>query len=58
MAETVELAEGKVFTRLTELLPAHTTLYIGNSMPVRDLDTFFSAREAPLKIWATGERMG
>ncbi|HLX39453.1 MAG TPA: thiamine pyrophosphate-dependent enzyme, partial [Ktedonobacteraceae bacterium] len=34
--------EGRVFTELANLLPDDTTLYVGNSMPVRDLDTFFS----------------
>ena len=33
--------EGKVFAELADLLPAGTILYAGNSMPVRDLDTFF-----------------
>jgi 2-succinyl-5-enolpyruvyl-6-hydroxy-3-cyclohexene-1-carboxylate synthase len=33
--------EGRVFTELSALLPAGSTLYVGNSMPVRDLDTFF-----------------
>ncbi len=34
--------EGRVFSELANLLPDETTLYVGNSMPVRDLDTFFS----------------
>ena len=34
--------EGRVFTELANLLPDDATLYVGNSMPVRDLDTFFS----------------
>jgi 2-succinyl-5-enolpyruvyl-6-hydroxy-3-cyclohexene-1-carboxylate synthase len=33
--------EGRVFTELSQLLPEGSTLYVGNSMPVRDLDTFF-----------------
>ena len=36
-----ELFEGGIFTELAELLPDAATLYVGNSMPVRDLDTFF-----------------
>ncbi len=33
--------EGRVFTELAQLLPKDALLYTGNSMPVRDLDTFF-----------------
>src|SRR5579883_889143 len=35
------LFEGRVFPELAELLPAGALLYVGNSMPVRDMDTFF-----------------
>ncbi len=44
------LFEGRVFTELASLLPAGTTLYVGNSMPVRDLDTFFGCVDQPLRI--------
>jgi 2-succinyl-5-enolpyruvyl-6-hydroxy-3-cyclohexene-1-carboxylate synthase len=36
------LFEGQVFDELTKLLPTGSTLFVGNSMPVRDLDTFFN----------------
>ncbi|GHO87327.1 2-succinyl-5-enolpyruvyl-6-hydroxy-3-cyclohexene-1-carboxylic-acid synthase [Dictyobacter formicarum] len=33
--------EGRVFTELTDLLPPGSTLFAGNSMPIRDMDTFY-----------------
>jgi len=42
--------EGRVFTELNQLLPEGALLYTGNSMPVRDLDTFFWGRERTVRI--------
>ncbi len=36
-----EMFEGRVFQELARVLPEDSTLYAGNSMPVRDMDTFF-----------------
>ncbi|WP_186576437.1 2-succinyl-5-enolpyruvyl-6-hydroxy-3-cyclohexene-1-carboxylic-acid synthase [Aquibacillus kalidii] len=36
-----ELSEGGTVRYISEAIPNDTTLYVGNSMPVRDLDTFF-----------------
>lgn len=44
------LTEGAVVASLTELLPADALLLIGNSMPVRDLDTYAPARALPLGV--------
>jgi 2-succinyl-5-enolpyruvyl-6-hydroxy-3-cyclohexene-1-carboxylate synthase len=45
-----ELFEGKVFAELSALLPETAILYVGNSMPIRDLDTFFSGRERAVRL--------
>jgi 2-succinyl-5-enolpyruvyl-6-hydroxy-3-cyclohexene-1-carboxylate synthase len=42
--------EGRVFTELAALLPGGTTLYVGNSMAVRDLDTFFWSSEQRIRV--------
>lgn len=42
--------EGRVFTELNQLLPEGTTLYTGNSMPIRDMDTFFWCGERGLHV--------
>ena len=36
-----ELFEGKIFRELAFLLPEKAALFAGNSMPVRDMDSFF-----------------
>ena len=45
-----ETFEGRVFIELANLLPHGTTLYTGNSMPVRDLDTFFWSGEQRIRF--------
>jgi 2-succinyl-5-enolpyruvyl-6-hydroxy-3-cyclohexene-1-carboxylate synthase len=42
--------EGRVFSELANLLQDGTTLYIGNSMPVRDLDTLFWSSKQRIRI--------
>jgi 2-succinyl-5-enolpyruvyl-6-hydroxy-3-cyclohexene-1-carboxylate synthase len=49
LASQEELSEGNVFARLASLLPEGALLYAGNSMPVRDLDTFLPQRAATLR---------
>jgi 2-succinyl-5-enolpyruvyl-6-hydroxy-3-cyclohexene-1-carboxylate synthase len=41
LADFTELFEGRVFSELAALLPLTALLYLGNSMPIRDMDTFF-----------------
>jgi 2-succinyl-5-enolpyruvyl-6-hydroxy-3-cyclohexene-1-carboxylate synthase len=40
--QTHEPFEGRVFAELSEILPDGSSVYVGNSMPVRDLDSFFA----------------
>jgi 2-succinyl-5-enolpyruvyl-6-hydroxy-3-cyclohexene-1-carboxylate synthase len=47
-----ELFEGKVFAELAGVLPDGALLYAGNSMPVRDLDTFFPAGNRAVRFLA------
>lgn len=44
--------EGAVFAELGDTLPSPTTLWVGSSMPVRDLDTFLPAGATPLRCLA------
>jgi 2-succinyl-5-enolpyruvyl-6-hydroxy-3-cyclohexene-1-carboxylate synthase len=50
MEEFQPLFEGRVFCELAALLPEGATLFVGNSMPVRDLDTFFWASEHQVSL--------
>lgn len=45
-----EMFEGRVFSELRSLLPDGALLYIGNSMPVRDLDTFFGNTAGSVRV--------
>jgi 2-succinyl-5-enolpyruvyl-6-hydroxy-3-cyclohexene-1-carboxylate synthase len=45
LATLDELFEGAVFPELAALLPDEATVYVGNSMPVRDLDTFLESSD-------------
>lgn len=52
LEETKEPFEGRAFAELAQLLPDGSTLYAGNSMPVRDLDTFFPADGRSIRFLA------
>jgi 2-succinyl-5-enolpyruvyl-6-hydroxy-3-cyclohexene-1-carboxylate synthase len=45
-----ELFEGKVFAELARLLPDGSCLYVGNSMPVRDLESFWPAGSRTIRF--------
>lgn len=44
------LFEGRLFPELAALLPAGATLVVGNSMPIRDCDTFLPGGEHALRV--------
>ncbi len=47
-----EMFEGKVFAELVSLRPSDSLLFAGNSMPVRDMDTFVLSTELPVRFMA------
>lgn len=52
MANTTSLEEGKIVAELRELLPDKAGLFIGNSMPIRDMDTYFPQIDKKIKMLA------
>lgn len=52
VADMPGVFEGRIFSELAQLLPAGAALFAGNSMPVRDLDTFFPAQDKQLTFFA------
>lgn len=50
LGELSELFEGRVFAELNELLPDGATLFVGNSMPIRDLDSFWAGSERKVRL--------
>ncbi len=47
-----QLFEGRIFHELSRLLPEGSVLFAGNSMPVRDLDSFFPVMDKTLTFYA------
>ncbi len=47
-----EIFEGKIFTELAALFPLKGALFVGNSMPVRDLDTFYPSTSQQIHFLA------
>lgn len=49
---TEPLSEGRVFAELQKVLPEGAVLFAGNSMPIRDMDTFFMNNERGIRTMA------
>ncbi|MFD2446530.1 2-succinyl-5-enolpyruvyl-6-hydroxy-3-cyclohexene-1-carboxylic-acid synthase [Bacillus sp. CGMCC 1.16607] len=47
-----DMDEGKLFALLADLLPDDSTLFVGNSMPIRDLDSFFFSNQKSIRVMA------
>lgn len=52
LRDITELSEGRLFYQLAEMLPEGATLFVGNSMPIRDLDSFFLTNNKAIKVMA------
>ena len=50
MAEIDELFEGKIFHEIQEHIPDSAILFAGNSMPVRDMDTFMPVSHRNIRV--------
>ena len=50
MAGVEELFEGKIFHEIHKHMPEHSMLFAGNSMPVRDMDTFMPASKKQFQV--------
>lgn len=49
--EEEALSEGKLFSLLQDVLPEQATLFVGNSMPIRDADAFFHTTDREITIF-------
>ncbi|MDO8491590.1 MAG: 2-succinyl-5-enolpyruvyl-6-hydroxy-3-cyclohexene-1-carboxylic-acid synthase [Dehalococcoidia bacterium] len=52
MEHDADLFEGRVFSELSRLLPPDALLFAGNSMPVRDMDSFFPSIGEAIRFMA------
>ncbi|MCF6138393.1 2-succinyl-5-enolpyruvyl-6-hydroxy-3-cyclohexene-1-carboxylic-acid synthase [Pseudalkalibacillus berkeleyi] len=50
--EIDDLFEGKIFSQIENLIPNDTALFVGNSMPIRDLDSFFGKTSKSIQFIA------
>ncbi|MDA7027343.1 2-succinyl-5-enolpyruvyl-6-hydroxy-3-cyclohexene-1-carboxylic-acid synthase [Bacillus sp. CLL-7-23] len=44
--------EGNLYRHLQYFIPENSSLFVGNSMPIRDVDTFFENQERSFRVYA------
>ncbi len=44
--------EGNLYRILQHLVPENSSLFVGNNMPIRDVDTFFEKQERDFRIYS------
>ncbi|WP_462411226.1 2-succinyl-5-enolpyruvyl-6-hydroxy-3-cyclohexene-1-carboxylic-acid synthase [Neobacillus sp. Marseille-QA0830] len=52
MRDITDLSEAKLFYQLADMIPDEAALFVGNSMPIRDLDSFFLNNPKSIKVFA------
>lgn len=52
IGDFVEMSESRFFYQLAEMLPERADLFVGNSMPIRDLDSFFQNNTKSIRVLA------
>lgn len=50
--EETSMDEGRIFTELSRLLPKEANLFVSNSMPIRDCDSFFHCNDTNSTVYA------
>lgn len=50
--DSTELSESRLFYQLADMLPDGANLFVGNSMPIRDLDSFFHNNGKSIRVMA------
>jgi 2-succinyl-5-enolpyruvyl-6-hydroxy-3-cyclohexene-1-carboxylate synthase len=50
--DTTEFSESRLFYQLADMLPETANLFVGNSMPIRDLDSFFHNNGKSIRVLA------
>ncbi|MEK3887683.1 2-succinyl-5-enolpyruvyl-6-hydroxy-3-cyclohexene-1-carboxylic-acid synthase [Bacillus sp. FSL K6-3431] len=50
--QEIKLDEGKAIMELSRWIPENSTIFVGNSMPIRDMDTFFYTNNKNIRVMA------